>query len=279
MREQGGTNFKAYDTIARERNAGIDSWAKRGLTKAGPGTLVPVNGGDAKVEQNHKRAILEALTTMSKGEARTLGKLREAVIASGFWSDPHSIAHVVWSLQKEGLVRFTERKGTGGVSILEHIGIRPLGRQKLESMRAGGAVLASQLPVKVTAPPPSRHPIGQDMTDYHHHGTVAVGGPVEKVQLPYEPAPKTASTSMKESGEVQAVQGLGKKIIEQAEKYPLVMALARRKSKMEAAARLLEDAGQEDLALSVLEKVVYTDFEKEVISLWEELQSLKLGSH
>ena len=50
--------------------------------------------------------------------------------------------------------------------------------------------------------------------------------------------------------------------------YPLLRALAERSIKIETAAKLLEQAGQDDLALTALSKVDdYTDLEREAIAL------------
>jgi hypothetical protein len=58
--------------------------------------------------------------------------------------------------------------------------------------------------------------------------------------------------------------------------YPLLRGLIERASKIETAAKLLEQAGQDDLALQVLSKVdEYTDLEREAIALLK--QSIAAG--
>lgn len=235
---QTTSKFAAYNKLQRERSQGIDSFATRGLRRLGPEQPEGILGNGGGPALNHKSMILQALLLAEK-EVRSIKQITDFTKEHFDWySDHHNVAHVLWSLQKEGLVRFTARN-RNGKEILDHITLRPAGRARAEAER--DVEKWAKTEASVTLPI-----IDEKKTD----------------------TPKTAGTPGTET--VTALRTDVRTEPSIADQFPLIAELAARQNKLTAAAKLLEQAGQDELAIAVLEKNVYTDFEKEVVRLWRQ---------
>lgn len=113
--------------------------AKRGVTLRSAYSLYQKTNRppDVEVPGNQKRAILEALELSGAGTMAELQAKTKEI--GGIHLDIHSLTHVVWSLQKQRLVRFRERKNVSDAgAALTAIRLTPHGAAYLAEMR--GAV-------------------------------------------------------------------------------------------------------------------------------------------
>ncbi len=180
------------------------------------------------VSQSLKDGLLLALLNGGKCNAKDLAK---RVQRMGFAEAEHGVVHVVWSLQKEQLVKFYETKKSGITGIV----LTPQGYQKARSLsKQNGAVIDATITPKTS--------------------------PVKEPEVPPAAELNSAETEPK-----PAPQSLD------LPKYPHIDKLIRRQARVEEAAKLLEEAGLIDQAAAALEAIVETDLEKEVIALVREL--------
>ena len=173
--------------------------------------------------------------------------------------DGHTTVHLLYSLSRGGLVSFRESKSKTGGN-----GIEP---ERITATARGFAHLG--MPAKpVNAAlgdrhAPSIHP--GDGSDYRNQPSVAPGGPVTHTWTTPEPKqsrPETIAVTPPPAPPAAV------KRFDAMAKYPVVVDLSQRKGKLEAAAKLLEQAGQDELALAALAKVDdFTPLEREAIAL------------
>lgn len=89
---------------------------------------------------------------------------------------PRELTRVLWDLQKQGEVKFKERKH-GRDSVLSDIRLsRGIDTTVFRANESRG-----------------RHPVGKDLTDPQHHHWIAKGGPIERIRLPREETPMVAT--------------------------------------------------------------------------------------
>ena len=175
---------------------------------------------DVPVTSPQKQAILTAL---DHGGAATVAELQEkAKVLGGVYLDAHSLTHVVWSLQKQRLVRFRERKNrdAGSASALTAIKLTPTGAAALMTLRNGV-----------------------------HADAVIVAATPEVTQ----PGPTLVA-------------------------YPRLVDLLERASRaalVRQAVKLLEQAGEDEVSLELLERHTLTDVEEQMVGL---LASLEVGN-
>lgn len=235
-----------------------------------------------------------------------------------FHIDPHSGTHLLYSLQKEGLITLREKERPLGqeskvidiqptrkaiqmsmnpqpeyvvighaelTEILDREGVVSLEGQNVrgrpKTMKAGevGHVYSAG---RANGETTRRHPVGKDMTDPGSHRAVAQGGPITRSEAPQAvmetilPPQFRGSERAPEQNEKapgRAPQPM-KTIFEVIEwdKYPLIGQLQHRSEAVFRASKIMEEAGLADQAIAILETVVTTAFEKEVLSLIEEMK-------
>lgn len=169
--------------------------------------------------------------------------------------DIHSAMHLLYSLGKSGLVRFRENKNGSQTRLVA-----------IEATKTG--FVSVGLPAKPVASEVGRrtalsyHP--GDGTDFHNQPSVAPGGPITRttgvaaiVRIAPEPNGATG-TAVEPAPAPVAVPPA----------FAAIRALRDRRQDLATAARLLESAGQEDLALQTLSKIdEYTALEQEALDL------------
>lgn len=205
--------------------------------------------------QRYSRANKGDISQRRRAEAEASGKRRvlAAVKKSGPFPsmdelaailpeiDPHTIQHHLHTLRTQGQVRF--RETSAGTNQHRLVGIEAV-PQRFRNGEAGFSARTT-----------STHP--GDPTDYHNQPSVAPGGPITRIG----PTPPVTMTVRRLDVDVPP-------IVMAPAAYPILRGLIERAAKIETAAKLLEQAGQDDLALTALSKVDdYTDLEREAIAL------------
>lgn len=150
-------------------------------------------------------------------------------------------------------------------------------------------------PLRSTATDGGRHPVGKDMTDPKRHGSKARGGPVTRERVSQEDlraaadaldralgaseaqvaASETSSSAEQADIEEKSLNGSPMRDLEF--RFPTIWRTITREDKTAAAAKLLEEAGLDELALQAMEQVQFSDLEKEVIALVKELGETHLA--
>lgn len=246
MAERGIGRRAAYDAARRERMGEL-------------GENVP---------QNQKDIALQAL--LINGKAKDQRVLQNWMRQLGFVIDEHALTHTVWALQKSQLVRFRELSASGR---LTNIKLSPLGEKKARTARDNGKsgpvekiVTAPVRPAPKVVPdvpytPPVVKVVEPGPDKASHEAQVARLGPTVPAiaaQVPFTPAealtkPTPIVTPVVETKPMDLSA------------YPLISKLISRRKKVEAAAEMLMEAGQEDLAMKALESIEYSEFETEVL--------------
>ena len=240
----------------------------------------------ATAEVNSKGASVslaqEILAILKNGHAKDVDALREALVFKDHHASPHDIVKAVWSLQKRALVTFYERK-SGRDSIITKIKLTPRG--EVETGLRAEHDSAKPDRVKGSRELKRRSPVGKDMTDERNQYHVAKAGPAEVIhsdgEVEIRPAtrslPRWEDRTFRNGGEtkpdVQPAAPLNQNERpyvppDPFEGFPLIKAIYERKrqaTKLEAAAESLLEAGELDMASEVLEKVQFTDLEKEIL--------------
>ena len=191
--------------------------------------------------------------------------------------DDHSLMHLLYSLQSAGFVSLYSNK-SGNQTRLERIHATENGRRALGNGAATTKVVPT-VPVAVEDPEPVwLHEMNDQIakvTSLSEIGdleTVAPTGEaietvIAKITTP-EPKFVAGITDML----VDAVTAAAK--VTTSEPYPLVKALYEREGKIEAAAKALEAAGLDDLAIMALSKIdEITPLESEAIALYVSYKS------
>ncbi len=208
--------------------------------------------------------ILQVLKT---GPKKDVAELRQALFFQhgDLEASPMDVSKAIWSLQKRSLVTFYERK-QGKDSLLTRIKLTRNGLQEMGVVPTPEFLRPAMVKPSRELKRPSK--VGKDMTDEEQHGQKAKGGPVEILRNTIQ------------NGEIKPVRLNGDPPRQNEKPQPIVrvhavnfddfpiikdlMGKEDRLEKYEAAAALLEDMEQE-IALSLLEKIQLTDLEKEVI--------------
>jgi hypothetical protein len=157
---------------------------------------------------------------------------------------PRDVGAVLNSLNQQGLVTFVEGGFENGHNSLTKIKAtkRLLAQENVDttSREVGTPRHVGEAPQHKT-----------DRTDFRTHGHRAEGGPITTERAaPVIPQPKP-----------EPIVG--------PEQFPIVRALVARRAQLTTAAQLLEDAGQDELALATLAKVDdYTPLEREAMALF-----------
>lgn len=149
--------------------------------------------------------------------------------------EEHSLAHVLWDFKKRGLLTFREHK-QGSATVLASLRITSSGRKAL-------AASASEEEAQMIPAPVDE---GMDMVRYHVEPEAGI------FLHPVLAAP----------------QGYGK------HRWPLLidlMAKAEVEGKIAQAAKLLEEAGEEDLAIKAMERGTLTILEAQMVDFIKEV--------
>ena len=177
--------------------------------------------------------------------------------------DKHNLTHLLYSLSKNGYVTFREVKRDGTGTHLERI----------TATRRG--LNYAGLPVKPTSAAlgdkrsPSIHP--GDGSDFRNQPGVAPGRPVTRSWTTPEPRIERVVPAPDHEVAIPAPV-THKAAIVIIPTYPVIGALFERRTYLEQAAKLLEQAGQDELALAALGKAdEFTPLEKEAMALYEEM--------
>lgn len=210
-----------------------------------------------------------------------------------FATDIHHTVHQIWALQKSGELTFKERKGAGGglsKGDLVDISLTPFGTRRVQRERGITIDIARhdrpfvEVPLAVVeklrgsageredsrkdagvqngigynksliqASSGKPKKVGVDPTDYRTQPTKTTGGEITRTYVAPEPRAKKLDAATFQ------------------QQYPLVYSLVMRESKVLEAAALLEQAGMKEMADEAMNRVSYTEFEKEVITMAKEL--------
>ncbi len=182
--------------------------------------------------QSLKEGLLLALLNGGKCNAKDLAK---RVQRMGFAEAEHGVVHVIWSLQKDQLVKFYETKKSG----ITGITLTPQGYQKARTLSRR---VAEESVVEIRA--------SQEM-----------GSEPSPVKEPDPVVPQKQTEAPQKYTEADMTA-----------RYPAIAGLVQRKARVEQAAKLLEDAGLIDQAASALEAIEQTELETEVLALVRELR-------
>lgn len=244
------------------------------VTDAGRKAAGPATGGpmtvqlgsapdpDTLVTESSRVRILSAIA--SEGPFGTLDDLMRSIPDV----DGHNMMHLLYALSKDGLVRFREQK------MGAHQRLVDIEATKRGYFRAGVPARPVVAEVGRAKAAPSQHP--GDGTDFRNHHSRAEGGPIERrfviedalapgeVVLPTrapEPAPEPEAAPRG----TESVPG------DRPARWPITRALFARfqhNADITEAARLLEQAGQDDLALAALATIEpFTDIEREAMEM------------
>ena len=244
MTSNGTAYDRAYDKtipadapevarIMRERGVG----RRRATHLATKAAAEAIDVSD--VDTSQKESVLAAII---KHEARNSQALMEVMNHNGSSIDGHDVVKMLWACQKMGWVTFRERKGGYG----KH-GERP----KIYA-------------IKVT-PSGYGHVQDRGMRPWTDEQPVNGGSIAPPMPEPEPPEEEPAvEVGIIQGGQFVAYDGpvLGD--------YPLIDELLTRAVKagrLNAAARILEDVGEVDMALSIMEKTNISPLEEEVVRL------------
>ena len=248
MTSNGTAYDRAYDKtiptdspevarIMRERGVG----RRRATHLATKAAAESIDVSD--VDMSQKESVLR---TIIKYEARNSQTLLETMNHNGYTIDGHDVVKMLWACQKMGWVTFRERKGGYG----KH-GERP----KIFAIKvtsAGYGHVQERAVEEVSSPPVNGGSIAPPIPEPEP----------PKPQQPVEAGGNQAHTlSLRNEEKTSRID---------LHDYPLVLELMKRGEKgifLANAAQILESAGEEDLALAVMEKNQFTPLEDEVIRL------------
>lgn len=222
--------------------------------------------GQPEPPAGHKERILAALGVKPVSKGLDLADL---FAATGI--DIHTIAHIVWSLQKQRLVTFRDAHGRGlvGIKLVEQPKMDD--EIKLPTRRRDGEVTRSIAGMNGAAIPAaaggsSRHAVGVDLTDWRNQPKTAPAGPVTRILGDPPRQNERAAAFLAER-----LEGIGvRKPVIDADSFPHIHQLLHREEQIRRAADMLSDAGQVDLAVAALDSIKYSGLESEVIKLIKE---------
>jgi len=146
--------------------------------------VVTTTAAEMNLELSQKTGTLVSLYELG-GYVRELPPLVYHLRKKGVNTDVHNVAHVLWPLSRENLVTFLERKqGPRRTSALTNVRITERGVEKARELLGAPVAASSVGKVHQARAKDSRgrHAVGRDMTDPSQHGSVAVGGPVERIK-------------------------------------------------------------------------------------------------
>lgn len=245
------------------------------------------------------------LKVLKNGTMNGIQDLREAL---SFMDVKHSsleITKAVWGLQKRNMVTFYERKHAGD-SILTKIKLTRNGMKEMGVIPSHDHTKPDRVKPSRELKRPS--PVGTDYTEAKNQPAKTNGGPIERVGAPKPKKPEVIGPveyavpeTPRYSAEPPLPQNM-KPFIDEAPatseaqgssveahskdgsadthtqypdlaKYPLMAGLKQKAAKLAAYERaaLELDGFDEELALSLLEKIQLTDLEKEVCRFLEAL--------
>jgi hypothetical protein len=200
-------------------------------------------------EQNLATAVPDnqrerVLAVLYKTGARDTNALKDALHRDGYEVDGHDTTKVMWSLQKTGHVKFRERQSP---RMLYAIKLTDKGRQDGRKYLNG----------KKREDPPTeeRSPVNIDADRITPPEEYAVSQP--------EPEP--------------VVDRPAAYWVDHPEEWPAINDLRERAAKAQklgAAAKILEEVGEDDMVLALMGKTEFTPLEREVIDILDHYQEL-----
>jgi len=197
-----------------------------------------------------KNRILSKLTDGTVMSVRDLYKVAD--------TDGHNIVHLLYRLGRAGFVRFDVAKA-GTQDPISNIRITDAGRAFLQL--APGALVAHPIdrprvePLRQNEKPYVEVPVGATVVQ-------PVGGPME-----INGVPVPAGVQVRSSVDGPLDPARRPVVAERPDRlaeFPLIRALTQRKTKLAAAAKLLEEAGQPDLAAMAREQDTMSPLETEI---------------
>lgn len=198
----------------------------------------------APVPNNQRERVLSILYR-SDGEIRTSNELMESLQQEGYAIDGHDATKVLWSLQKTNHVRFREHQNP---KYLYGIALTAQGK-------ADAKKIVTRKP-EVEEIHATIEPVVEKEPEVEVGIVQAVGGPYSEdailVPVPDEPEPPLAFYPWP--------NGMG-------DAFRLVRDRAIKAQKLNAAAKLLEEAGEDDMVLALMGKTDFTPLEQEVIEI------------
>ncbi len=238
--------------------------------------------GWAPVPVNQKSLILNNLLTY--GKAQNVHDLRLRLQKESFTIDPHNLVHALWAIQKDGHVSFRERNRTpvsweGNLTAITLSARGIEAAKKLSNVKQIGDSVLSD--VKNFRP---MDDLGGAIRAKFIEQAVADSKVVpaeEKVEAAREANPPIPMVPLISASEAVALHPeinddlaafVTDPPIDFFAVYPLIGKMINRQARLETAAKILEEEGQADLALATLEKIQFTPFEKEVLSLAQKVQ-------
>lgn len=225
---------QTVEDIMRERKVG-KRWAYAILRQQ-----TEEKATQAPVPHNQRERVLEILYR-SDGYIRDSRMLNKALHDEGYEIDGHDTTKVLWSLQKTNHVKFRE-----------HQNPRYLYAIKLTDQgKTDGHRLVTKAP---PAPPEPEPPAVVEEQPREEAVSLAVAAVVVPEEQEIIPVPAEPSLSLAS--------------------YPAINDLHERSlkaQKLAEAARLLEEAGEDDIALNLMGKTEFTALEREVLDVFDKL--------
>lgn len=235
----------------------------------------------AEVPQTQRTQVLASLVNHA-GSSKNAKELLDQLHDDGMKIDMHDTVKTLWSLQKNRFVSFRERGNPPGLYAIK---VTDQGQAAYADMRE--RLAAEEVDTFLVA------------QSYHRNGVVveaAIQAEAEaSVALDHDPRMETQSVLDGARAFQQSVNdlGAGKPVVEtilpgtpeweasevaleaqrrseygfDVKEFPLICAIrdrARKEAVLTQAARLLEEAGEDDIALTVMGRTEYTDLELEV---------------
>lgn len=209
------------------------------------------------VNTTQKTVVLELL--FRHGQAKSIAMLRGWMQKIRPDLDPHSLVHVVWAMQKDGHVRFRERKNSavGTEGALERIRLSPSGIS--EARRKFG-------PNKITP-----EPVAQPSVSQQRRLNIQNDRDMEKdVVRPLAQNQKSVidESAHRGNGEYASTTSTPTRQTDTHAQYPLISDLFARQERItryQQAAKLLEDDAE--IAVAILDKVKISPLEDEVLRI------------
>jgi hypothetical protein len=224
------------------------------------------------------------LDILKNGPVKEIDELRLALGFKGRHANNHDVTAAVWSLQKRDLVTFYERKN-GHNSVLSQMkltrrGLQEMGLAPVKDSANPDAVKSSK---ELKRP----SPVGKDMTEAKHHHWIAKGSEIEiengapktepeVIATPaYKPEdvklPKEPNQNEKPERSIDDDLAL---VMRNFKLIPQILEKRTSSTKLEAAAELLIDAGQEEMAQDLMGKATLSPLEKEIADYVQRVSAL-----
>lgn len=250
--------------------------SERGVSKAQAYKLLRLARGEHMTEDpvptNQRERVL-AVLYRAKGSIRNTQELTEALQASGYEANGHDAVKVMWSLQKTGHVHFRERQSP---RMLYAIELKPLGKAEGRRLTTPPEQPLTPTPEEVEAV--LDQGVAEGSITPEARASITVGAVIDDAIPEFVAERVHESLSEAVTGATMAEDNIRRPWIKgNLGGWPSLRDIrdrALKSKKLVAAAKLLEEAGEDDMALTLMGKTEFSPLEEEIISLltlWEEI--------